>query len=80
MYKKVTLEKFERNKFCLLDEDQFNDVKREVEYTIDALNEGLKEGRDYFIDSYMQGYDRELTGMRRICAMIGISIKFNREE
>ncbi|MEG0450142.1 MAG: hypothetical protein RR595_09815 [Lysinibacillus sp.] len=80
MYKKITLEKFERNNFCQLTEDQFKDVKKEIENTIDALNEGIEEGRDYFLSSYMQGYDRELSGMRRICSTIGISAFVNKEE
>lgn len=80
VYKKITLEKFERNEFCQLTEDQFKDVRKEIEYAIDALNEGIEEGRNYFSDSYMQGYDRELSGMRRICSTIGISTKINKEE
>jgi len=80
MYKKITLANIERNNRCQLTDEQFKDVRKEIEYAIDGLNKGIEEGRDYFLDSYMRGYDCELIGMRRICSSIGISIFVNKEE
>jgi len=79
MYKKISLEKFEILEYCFLQEHQIDSIKEEIEYHIGVLNEGINEGRDFLLDSYMQKYFNELTGMRRICSKIGIYIKFNKE-
>lgn len=79
MYKKFVLEKFEKGVNCHISDDQFEDVKRELEKTISILNQGIKEGIAYS-DSYMRGYDRELFGIRRICSIIGITLIVKKEK
>ncbi|MBG9479384.1 hypothetical protein [Lysinibacillus sphaericus] len=79
MYKKIVLKKFEKGISCRLSDDQFEDVKKELENTISILNKGIEEGNDY-LDSYMQSYDRELSGMRSICSIIGISLEVKKEK
>ncbi|MBG9586897.1 hypothetical protein [Cytobacillus firmus] len=79
MYKKIVLEAFEKREWCELTNEQFDEIKREIESTISILNEGIERGRDFLESSYMQSYDRELYGMKAICTIIGVFVKINKE-
>ncbi|WP_096269474.1 hypothetical protein [Paucisalibacillus globulus] len=79
MYKSITLTKFEKQDYCQLGEDETESVKKEVEYIVNILNEGMKKGRD-FSGSYMQSYNNQLVGIRSICSMIGIHLVINYQE
>lgn len=80
MYKRIILEKFERKDYCTIDDDAFNDIKRDIEHHVNMLNKGINEGRDYLLDSYMQAYHNELNGMKTVCINIGINVVIKKEE
>lgn len=66
---------FEVNESCTLDESQINRINAEIVYYVKTIDDGLKEGRDYYFCSYLDGYKNQLAGIRLTCAMIGITVR-----
>jgi hypothetical protein len=75
LIKMVTLEEFEVLEQCKLNKWEISSIKEHMEYTIDVINRGLNEGRDFYLDGFIHAYWSELSGMKSVCAVIGLSVK-----
>ena len=78
MYKRITLEKFERKESCKLADYQCETIEGEIERIIKILNNAIEDGREptgYF----MTTYENQLSGLQSACSMIGIITKVNYE-
>lgn len=72
---RMELAKFEVLEYCPLNESQIQAIKNDIEYNMKVINEGLEEGRDRYLDGFIQSYVRELAGMRSVCSQIGLSVR-----
>lgn len=73
--KRIVLETFEVRDGCTLKDFEIKSIKADIEYTIQVINEGLDEGRDRYLDGFIQSYIDQLVGMRSICSHIGLFVK-----
>ncbi|KAB2332922.1 hypothetical protein [Bacillus mesophilum] len=74
------LTRFVVNEGCALSQSEIERIKAEIAYYVKTIDEGLKEGRDYYFCSYLDGYKNQLAGIRLTCAMIGISVRTEYKE
>lgn len=71
----LKLTRFEIKDYCKLDKYEIQEIREGIEYCVNVINEALKDGRDYYLDGFINSYERQLSGMMNVCSLIGISVK-----
>ena len=70
----LELTKFEVQDICRLDKFEIKNIKEDIVYCINVINEAISDGRDYYLDRFIWSYDRQLSGMMSVCSKIGIIV------
>lgn len=71
----IRLVRFEVLEGCPLDKYQINQIKGNIEYKLNVINEALERGEDRFFSGFIQSYETELVGMKLVCATIGLAVR-----